>query len=86
MDKLLHLKNIGRTSALWLKTVGIHNLDDLKSIGPAEAFKRINNRGIRTSKVLLYALQGAILDLHWNDIPEELKQQLCQQVGLLDTQ
>ncbi|MCK5881447.1 MAG: TfoX/Sxy family protein [Sinobacterium sp.] len=82
MENLLSLKNIGRTSALWLNTIGIHNYDELKEIGPVDAFKRIDDRGIRTSKVLLYALQGALLDLHWNDIPEPLKAQLCKDAGL----
>ena len=82
MEKLLSLKNIGRTSALWLNVIGIHDIDELKAIGPVEAYTRINNRGIRTSKVLLYALQGALLDLHWNDIPEDLKVQLCKDAGI----
>jgi len=82
MDQLLELKNIGRTSALWLHTIGINNYDDLREIGPSEAYKRINERGIRTSKVLLYALQGALTDTHWNDIQSDVKRQLCEEVGL----
>lgn len=85
MEQLLALKNIGRTSALWLKTIGIHNYDELKAIGACEAYKRINSRGIRTSKVLLYALHGALLDVHWNDLSPELKQQLCDEAAALTT-
>ncbi|WP_373701122.1 MULTISPECIES: TfoX/Sxy family DNA transformation protein [Bacteroidales] len=29
----------------------------------------------------LYSLQGALMDLHWNEISEELKQELLKQVG-----
>ncbi len=82
MENLLKLKNIGRTSAFWLNTVGIHDAEQLRSVGPVEAFRRIDDRGIRTSKSLLYALQGALLDQHWNDIDEMLKQQLCDEAGL----
>ena len=82
MEKLLSLKNIGRTSALWLKTIGVHDYDNLKDMGPVEAYQRINQRGIKTSKVLLYALQGALLDIHWNDIAPELKQQLCEEAEI----
>ena len=85
MENLLKLKNIGRTSALWLTTVGIHDVEQLEDVGPVEAFKRIDDRGIRTSKVLLYALQGALLDKHWNDIDEGLKQQLCKEAGIEDS-
>ena len=84
MENLLKLKNIGKTSAFWLNTVGIHDVDQLKDVGAVEAFRRIDERGIRTSKSLLYALQGALLDQHWNDIDEALKQQLCQEAGLSD--
>lgn len=29
----------------------------------------------------LNSLQGALMVLHWNEIPEELKQELIKQVG-----
>ena len=82
MEKLLSLKNIGRTSAHWLSVIGINSYDDLNNLGAVEAYKLIENRGIRTSKVLLYALQGALLDQHWNEIPESLKDELCKKAGI----
>jgi DNA transformation protein len=30
--------------------------------------------------VLLYAIEGALLDMHWNDLPAERKQALNQQL------
>ena len=82
MDDLLCLTNIGRTSALWLQTVGINNAEQLAEIGAVEAYLRINQRGIKTSKVLLYALHGALLNKHWNDLTTDEKNQLCQQAGI----
>jgi DNA transformation protein len=29
----------------------------------------------------LYSLQGALLDLHWDDLPNKLKAELKKQVG-----
>ncbi|NRB37557.1 MAG: TfoX/Sxy family protein [Pseudomonadales bacterium] len=77
---LTDLKNIGNTSALWLKAIGITNKQQLQEIGTIEAYLKIQERGIKVSKVLLYTLEGALLDCHWNDIPESTKQQLCLQV------
>ena len=77
-NPLTELKNIGNTSALWLHAVGIFNHEQLKNIGAVDAYVRIQERGIKTSKVLLYALYGALTDEHWNDISPEIKQQLCE--------
>ncbi len=76
---LLALKNLGNTSVNWLRTVGIHSRHDLAQIGPVQAYNRIRERGIKVSKVLLYALQGALMDIHWSELDPSLKQQLVEQ-------
>jgi len=43
----------------------------------------VKARGFRASKVLLYAIEGALLDVHWNDIPAQRKEELNQQVDHL---
>ena len=83
-DELQHLRNLGKTSAQWLHAVGIHNLSDLKRLGAADAYRAVKARGFRASKVLLYAIEGAFLDVHWTDFPAERKEALNKQVeGLL---
>ena len=79
-DELQHLRNLGETSAQWLHAVGIHNLSDLKRLGAADAYRAVKARGFRASKVLLYAIEGALLDVHWNDVPAERKEALNKQV------
>lgn len=80
-NPLLELKNIGNTSAHWLNTIGIKSQDDLIAMGPVTAYIRIESKGIKVSKVLLYALQGALLDVHWNDLEPSLKQSLLQELS-----
>ncbi len=75
---LLALKNLGNTSVNWLRTVGIHSRDELANLGPVATYNRIRERGIRVSRVLLYALQGALLDVHWNELDPDLKRQLVE--------
>ena len=74
----VRLKNIGPRSAAWLADIGIGTLDDLERVGPIEAWRPAKRAyPDRVSVTLLYALQGALLDLPWNELPEEIKRQLA---------
>lgn len=77
-SELLELKNLGMASVNILQAIGIHSYEDLAEMGAVEAYKRIKSRGIHVSKVMLYALQGALMDVHWNDLPPEMKAQLVK--------
>jgi len=76
---LLGLKNLGNTSVNWLRAVGIGNYDELKRNGAVLAYNKIRRRGFRVSKVLLYALHGALVDAHWNELDPELKNRLVEE-------
>jgi DNA transformation protein len=82
-NELQSLKNLGSTSVNWLRAVGINNRDELAAAGPIEVYNRIRERGFRVSRVLLYALEGALLDLHWNDLSPDHKLQLVTQADEL---
>jgi len=75
-DDLINLKNVGKTSAQWLHAAGIHSASDLRRLGAVDAYWAVRKRGFRASKVLLYAIDAALLDIHWNDLPVERKQNL----------
>jgi DNA transformation protein and related proteins len=70
------LRNIGPKSMAWLRQTGVRSLEDLKSVGALAAYVRVKRAGFRPSLNLLYALEGAILDRHWQDIPEARRAQL----------
>ncbi|WP_096085437.1 TfoX/Sxy family protein [Agaribacterium haliotis] len=78
-SELLELKNLGMASVNILRAIGINNQQDLDSMGAVEAYCRIKKRGIHVSKVMLYALQGALMNVHWNDLSPELKEQLVKE-------
>ena len=78
---LLNLKNLGAASVNILHAVGINSYAELQKIGPVEAYKRIKNRDIHVSKVMLYALQGALLNTHWNELEPDLKHKLLEDAG-----
>jgi DNA transformation protein len=80
-DELQHLKNVGKTSAQWLHAVGIHNASDLRRMGAVDAYQAVRKRGFRATKVLLYAIEAALLDIHWNDLPDDRKDALNKQIN-----
>lgn len=84
-NSLLGAKNIGSTIQKRLNEIGVYSLADLAEISPVIAYKKIceQNPG-KTFPVCyyLYSLEGALLDLHWDDLPVDLKQDLRKQVGL----
>ncbi len=77
--ELIGLKNLGMASVNILHAIGINSYSDLSEVGAVEAYCRIKARGIHVSKVMLYALQGALMDVHWNDLSPEMKAQLVEE-------
>ena len=72
-EKLL---NLGPKSMAWLRQTGVRTLDDLKAVGSLAAFVRIKRAGFKPSLNLLYALEGAILECHWQSLPEGRRSEL----------
>ena len=64
------MRNIGPKSAAWLRQVGLRTHEDVASAGAVDAFMRVKRAGFRPSLNLLYALEGALADCHWQEVPE----------------
>lgn len=82
MDELHGLSNLGRTSVMWLHAAGIHNLAELRRRGAVNAWLAVKGRGFRVSRVLLYALEGALQDCDWRSLPVERKAELLAEVAV----
>lgn len=74
------LRNIGPKSAAWLRQVGLRSAEDLVAAGAVQAFVKVRRAGFKPSLNLLYALEGALLDCHWHDVPEARRQQLLAEL------
>jgi hypothetical protein len=72
------IRNIGPKSMAWLRQTGVRTLVDLQAVGSLAAFVRIKRAGFRPSLNLLYALEGAILGCHWQEIPDARRAELVQ--------
>lgn len=78
------IRNVGPKSAAWLRQVGVRTLDDLRAIGPVEAFMKVRRAGFRPSLNLVYALEGALLDCHWQQVPDDRRSELLLAVDAAD--
>jgi DNA transformation protein len=76
MSDLTSLKNIGKEMERKLKSIGINSPDELKKIGSKDAFFRLKLRYPEICLVHLYTLQGAVDDMEYNQLPEEMKKDL----------
>jgi hypothetical protein len=70
------LRNIGPKSAAWLRQVGLRTLDDLAAVGPVDAYMRVRRAGFRPGLNLLYAIEGALNDTHWQEVPDARRVEL----------
>lgn len=75
------LRNIGPKSAAWLRQTGVRTQEDLEAVGSLAAFVRVKRAGFKPSLNLLYALEGAILGCHWQEIPDERRSALVLAAG-----
>ncbi|HZG56244.1 TfoX/Sxy family protein [Paenibacillus sp.] len=75
------IRNMGDVGARWLASVGITTLEELAAVGSVEAYWRIREKHDGVNIVALYAMEGALLDMHWNELPPEVKDALHEQVG-----
>ena len=74
------LRNIGPKSAAWLRQVGLRSAEDLVAVGAVQAFIKVKRAGFKPSLNLLYALEGALQDCHWQEIPEARRAELVAAV------
>lgn len=79
-DELLKLRNLGKTSAQWLHATGIHSLEELRRRGPVASYCAVRARGFRASRALLFAIAGALEDVHWNDLDPAYKAELIAEL------
>jgi hypothetical protein len=75
---IVALRGLGPKSAAWLAAAGIDSVADLEAQGAVAAYLAVRRAGFEPSLNLLWALQGAIMDIHWTDVPASIKAQLKQ--------
>lgn len=65
------LPNLGPKSKAMLSAAGITSIDQLRRLGAVEAFARVKMSNAKASLNLLWALEGAVTGLHWQEVARE---------------
>ncbi len=63
--------NVGKVLELKLEEIGISSLDELKKVGTEEAFLRLYEKNVNTSRSILFSLEGAIVGVRWHNIDKK---------------
>lgn len=84
-DPLRSLPNIGVKLASMLREIGIRNKNDIKAVGAANLYKKLQSLHEKRLPVCyyLYSLEGAIRGVHWNELSEKQKGELRRKAGLV---
>lgn len=75
------LENIGPKNAAWLRAVGITTRAELERAGSVGAYRRVVEAGFEPPLQLLYALEGALLELRAERLPEAVRENLRQRAA-----
>ena len=78
-DRISQLRNLGPRSEVWLNAVGIKSRADLEKVGSVVAYRWVVEHGFAPSTNLLYAMEGALRDMHWTDLDAEERDRLLRE-------
>jgi len=76
MATLSSMKNIGKELEKKLRSIDVFTAEDLIQVGSKEAFAHLKSIYPQVCLVHLYALQGAIDKVEYNQLSEEVKAEL----------
>ena len=79
--RLSHLVNIGAKTEHLLQEVGVSTQQELQALGSVEAWRRLKRlHPEQATLTSLYRLQGGLLGVPWNKLPEEIVEQLLDEI------
>jgi len=73
MTELTSMRNIGKEMEKKLKKIGISSAEELKQAGSKAAFISLKTQFPNVCLVHLYTLQGAIDNMEYNQLSDEVK-------------
>ena len=80
-EPIERLPNLGPASAAWLREAGIRNVDELRQLGPAFAFRLVRRQQPRAGLLFLWALAAGLEGRDWRDLTDEEKSILRAQAA-----
>lgn len=77
------MRNLGPKSVDMLAAIDVFTVDDLKEKGSVETYRMLKNVFPTVSLNMLWALEGAVLDEHWQTVAKMHRSRLLQELGNL---
>jgi len=78
----MRIQNVGPAARRWMRAVGVATRGDLERTGSVATFLAVRANGHPASVNLLYALEGALLGLRGDLLPEVVRANLRERAGL----
>ncbi len=78
------LPNFGAKSQQMLAQAGIHTIEQLRELGAVRAYLQVKQSGVNASLNLLWAMEGALTNRHWQDVAK--RDRLSLLLALEDTE
>ena len=79
-QRIRDLLNLGDKSERMLAAAGIETVAQLQKLGAVRAYLQVRDSGQPVSLNLLYALEGALSNTHWNRLPADVREALLMAV------
>lgn len=76
VSELSTLKNLGGKSEKWLNEIGVFTRAELERLGSVEIYRVLKVKGYPVSLNLVWAIEGALADIDWRNVPADLKAEL----------
>jgi len=81
-DRIESLPNLGPFMARRLIAIDVRSADDLRSMGPIEAYARLRFQfGSEITLNALWAMDGALSGVDWRHLSRERKQELKEMLA-----
>jgi len=74
------LRNLGGSSAAWLRDTDIRTVADLRDVGPVFAYIQVKRKYPRASLNLLWALAAGLKGIDWRDLTDDEKEKLRAEI------
>jgi hypothetical protein len=78
----MRIPDVGPAARRWLREVGVATRGDLERMGSAAVVRAVRANGHRAGTKLLYALEGALLGLRGDLLPDVVRANLRERAGL----
>jgi hypothetical protein len=70
------LRGLGPQSSAWLRAIGVTTRDELARLGAIECCRRLRRAGFPATLNMAYAIQAALMDCDWRQLPPAFRQRL----------